>query len=244
MEEKEKEEKKTVEEFRACSSLACSCSPSPSRAPCARSTFPFRQSATCPAGPRGAEEPGRRRGAGRGGEGREGRDISLSPSLSLSRGREFGEARGQRSKKVEFDRPASMLRRASARVQIIFAELVSIRHVALEDACRQAGSRRARAPRRGPEPRGRDDGDAFGHRRRIFSLGRRTKLATLSKDSNVARTWSRDAARTATVRRATRGTEMVARPARASAAGRKVTAAERAIVICLESCEKRESQGE
>jgi hypothetical protein len=37
---------------------------------------------------------------------------------------------------------------------------------------------------------------------------------------------------------------MVARPARASAAGRKVTAAERAIVICLESCEKRESQGE
>jgi len=78
----------------------------------------------------------------------------------------------------------------------------------------------------------------------FFSLGRRTKLATLSKDSNVARTWSRDAARTATVRRATRGTEMVARPARASAAGRKVTAAERAIVICLESCEKRESQGE
>ena len=170
MEEKEKEEKKTVEEFRACSSLACSCSPSPSRAPCARSTFPFRQSATCPVGPRGAEEPGRRRGVGRGGEGREGRDISLSLPLSLQRvrGREFGEARGQRSKKVEFDRPASMLRRASARVQIIFAELVSIRHVALEDACRQAGSRRARAPRRGPEPRGRDDGDAFGHRRRLF----------------------------------------------------------------------------
>ena len=84
MEEKEKEEKKTVEEFRACSSLACSCSPSPSRAPCARSTFPFRQSATCPVGPRGAEEPGRRRGVGRGGEGREGRDISLSLPLSLS----------------------------------------------------------------------------------------------------------------------------------------------------------------
>ena len=44
------------------------------------------------------------------------------------------------------------------------------------------------------------------------------------------RTWSRDAARTATARRTTRGATEDARPARASAAGRRVAAAERAMV--------------
>ena len=60
-------------------------------------------------------------------------------------------------------------------------------------------------------------------------------------------TWSRDAARTFTERGATRGTETVERPARASAAGRRVAATERAIVSGSEggkrkAKEERESE--
>ena len=54
----------------------------------------------------------------------------------------------------------------------------------------------------------------------------------------AVRTWSRASARTATARRATRGTATVVRPVRASAAGRRVAAAERAIVVvCFFSLE-------